>query len=153
MKTSHLIIGGVAVIGAVSYLGYKKVESLADTFDKMTIKPVGARNFKPSWGSLKFNLDVALHNPTAQDFAVNGMVATLKRLVMNYKGQFLGYADLNIDEISIPKFNTLVIRDLPITVGTGILIQNLLSVTSLDFNDLQITAVIEALGSEFTISQ
>lgn len=119
----------------------------------MTIAPAGVRNIKVSLTSITFNLDVALKNPTGQDFAVSGYVATLKRIIINYKGQFLGVADVNIDEIGVPKFNTLVIRDLPVVVATSALLQNIMTITSLDYKDLQITAVVEALGTEYTITQ
>lgn len=152
MKTKHLLIGGGVAIAALALYGYKKVVDLTATFDAMTIKPSSIRKIKLSWSSLNFNLDVRINNPTAQDFAVNGLVATLKSIVINYKGKYLGTAVVNIDEIMIPKFSSLVIRDLPIIIENSELLENIWTITDLTINDLTITAVVEVLGSEYTIS-
>lgn len=152
MKTKHLLIGGGVAIAALALYGYKKVVDLTATFDAMTIKPSSIRKIKLSWSSLTFNLDIRINNPTAQDFAVNGLVATLKSIVINYKGKYLGTAVVNIDEIMIPKFSSLVIRDLPIIIENSELLENIWTITDLTINDLTITAVVEVLGSEYTIS-
>lgn len=153
MKTKTLLIAGALAVAGFAIFSYNKVTNLIDIFSKMTIQPVGLRNLKVSFTAITFNLDIDLKNPTSQDFAVSGYVATLKRLVINYKGQFLGVADVNIDEVAVPKFNSLRIKDLPVVVAPKTLVQNIMTITSLDYKDLQITAVIEALGTEYTITQ
>lgn len=152
MKTKHLLIGGGVAIAALALYGYKKVVDLTATFDAMTIKPSSIRNPKLKWSSLTFDLDIRINNPTSQDFAVNGLVATLKSIVINYKGKFLGTAVVNIDEIMIPKFSSLVIRDLPILIENSVLLKNIWTITGLSVNDFTITGVVEVLGSEYTIS-
>lgn len=155
MKTKNIIITAGIAVTALALFGYKKVADLQYVFERMTITPSAVRNFKiANFGAtIKFDLDVKLTNPTSQAFAVNGMVATLRALKINYKGKHLGDAFVNIDEISIPPYNFLILKNLPVAVATTTLLDNLSTLTSINVNDLQVTAIIEALGTEYTITQ
>jgi len=162
MKTKNILITAGVAIGAIALLGYRKATNLQYVFERMTITPAGVRNVKlTNFGSLiKFELDVKLTNPTSQAFAVNGMVATLRALQISYKGKHFGDAFVNIDEISIPPYNSLVIKNLPVSVQTTTVLDSLSTISSvndlmniININDIKITAIIEALGTEYTITQ
>ncbi|WDO13049.1 hypothetical protein MH928_17220 [Flavobacterium sp. WW92] len=152
MKTKTILIGlGVAVVG-LAILGAAKVKNLADIFDKMSIKPVGIRKISfLNLSSTKFNLDVRLVNPTNQAFSVNGVVATLTRLVIYYKGKYLAEADLNISEIEVPANGSVVISDIPVTADNLAALEVLFDFGNLNMKNLEITATVSALGIEYQI--
>lgn len=153
MKTKTLLITAGIAIAGIALLGYKKVTDLQATFDRMSLYPVGVRNIKVGWLQTKLDIDVAFKNPTNMDFAVNGVVATLRRIYVNYKGKVLGVAEVNIDSISIPAYQTLVIKDLTVIASNPDLLQNVIALTSISLSDLQITAVVDVMGTEFTLTQ
>lgn len=153
MKTKTLLITAGIAIAGIAVLGYKKATDLQATFDKMSLYPVGVRNIKVGWLQTKLDIDVAFKNPTNMDFAVNGVIATLRRIYVNYKGKVLGVAEVNIDSISIPAYQTLVIKDLTVIASNPDLLQNVIALTSISLSDLQITAVVDVMGTEFTLTQ
>jgi hypothetical protein len=154
MKAKTVLLGiGVAVAG-LALVGWQKAKNLKDTFDMMSLVPVGIRKVDfISLTTTKLNVDIRLVNPTTQAFSINGVVATLKRLVVYYKGKYLGSADLNISAIDVPANGTALIKDIPVTVENLAAITVLLDLGNIDMKNLQITATIEALGSEYQITQ
>lgn len=153
MKTKTILItAGIAITG-LAILGYKKVTELQATFDKMTLYPVGVRNVKLGWLQTRLDIDVAFKNPTNMDFAVNGVVATLRRIYVNYKGKVLGVAEVNIDSITIPAYQTLVLKNLTVTVSNTDLLESAISLTEISLSDLQISAVVDVMGNEFILTQ
>jgi len=153
MKTKTILITAGLALAGIALIGYKKVTDLQATFDKMKLYPVGVRNIKIGWLQTKLDIDVAFKNPTNMDFAVNGVIATLRRIYVSYKGKTLGVAEVNIDSISIPAYQTLVIKNLTVIASNPDLLQNALSLTEISISDLQITAVVDVMGNEFTLTQ
>ncbi len=157
--TKNLILLGGALIAGSFLIGLEKVSKLTAIFDKMTIKPNSLpRNVRASLSQIKFNIDIILSNPTKEDFAVSGYVATLSQVVVYYKGTFLGVAQVAIDQISVPAYQTLVLKNIEIVVATTTILNNVSTLaTAMDnmtvnlLNDLEFVGVVEVLGSYYEI--
>ena len=151
-----LIVGGLIAAGSI-VLTTRKVTKLVAIFDKMTIKPSSfPRNIRLSFQQIRFNIDIVLANPTREDFAVSGYVATLTQVAVFYKDNFLGVANVSIDEISVPAYRTLILKDIDIAVATSTalnaipgLITQMQTMSFMD--DLKFTGVVEVLGSYYEI--
>ncbi|HEX8269756.1 MAG TPA: hypothetical protein VF581_07680 [Flavobacterium sp.] len=154
-----LIIGALILAGGVA-LGYKKVSNLMAIFEKMTIEPYSVpRNIRATWTQIDFNMDIILKNPTTHPFAVTGYVATLKQIMVYYKGTFLGVANLHLTEIAVPAYGSLVLPNVNIVVGTASLLSNAaalipemqtMSMNQL-YNDLTFRGLVDVLGTQYEI--
>lgn len=149
--TKKLLIGAGIFLTGLAVWGYYRAKRLKAVFDAMTIKPVRITNLKVTLTSITFNLDILLQNNTTEDFNVRGYSASLRRVLIYYKGQFLGQAVANITAISIPKLNQLVIHNLPVQVATVNILSNIMTITELRVEDLTIIAEVEALGRTYMI--
>lgn len=148
-----LLIVAVLAASIIAYGAYKAWQ-LKAIFDQMTIKPGGLpKNIKASLTNMRFELDVVLSNPTAEKFALTGYVATLKKVMVKYKGVYLGQANVNIDEIIVPDNSTAIIPNVPIDVATTALLDNLMVFTSGAFklSDFEIKGEVEVLGKIYQI--
>ncbi|HLF53533.1 hypothetical protein [Flavobacterium sp.] len=159
------VVKNLLIAGTIAFVGFaliaaEKAINLKAIFDQMTIKPNSLpKKFKfynpNSLGipqTVSFAIDILLTNPTGEDFAVSGYVATLKRVNVFYQGNFLGTANVNIDEVSVLSHNTLILHDIVVEVASGNILTNLSAITNLSMNDLVFTGIIEVLGNEYEIS-
>ena len=130
---------------------------LAAVFAKMTIAPNSLpKNFKISGQGITFDIDIILTNPTRADFSVSTYVATLKRILVYYKGELLGVAAVEISEIEVPNYNSLILKNVNISIpyGTVLLNQEQLRLEFANmtlFNHLSFSGVVEAMGTEYQI--
>lgn len=153
------MLGAGLILTGLLYGTYNRAKELAEIFSHMSISPASLpKNFKLKLTRIDFTIDIKLVNPTADDFAVSGYVATLKRVLVYYRGQLIGMANVNIDEISVPRQDTMILHDVPITLSTLDLAQNitallpqLQNLSTSTLNDLSFTGVIEAMGREYEI--
>jgi hypothetical protein len=152
-KVKYILISlGIIAVGT-SVIAANKIATLKNIFDKMTIVPVGISKLKINLTSISFLLDIKITNPTGDDFAISGFsVASLRKLNIFYKGNYLGSAAANITEISIPKQNELIIHDIPVEVATQAILQNIMTITNISINDITIEAVVSVAGNEYKIA-
>lgn len=162
MKTgTKIIITALAITGLVVWNEKKKYDHISDIFEKMTIKPYGApRNIKflnknilglPS--QIGFDIDVILENNSNYDLNVSGYVAVLKTIELFYKGVHLGNAIVDINEISIPNKNTLIVHDVKVIANTADIIGNISNFQNINVNDISINAIVSVLGYDHKIQQ
>lgn len=155
----NLLIAGALTLVGLSLLASEKIDNLIAIFDKMTIKPNSVpKNIKllnpNKFGipqTLSFDIDIILKNPTGEDFAASGYIADLTKVNVYYKEKFLGSANVNINEISVPKTDTLILYNIPIQVQTLNILSNAAAITNININDLIFTGTIEVLGIEYEI--
>ena len=147
-----LIASGIALAG-MAFLGYQKVQNLKSVFDRMTIRPSGLSNIKViGLSTLRFDLSIKITNPTNEAFSVSGIsLATFKRIMVYRKGEYLGMATINLGEIEIPAGQTIEIKNVPFEAATINVLKNLLTIESLSIDQLTMVAVVEVLGTEYTI--
>lgn len=151
-----LLVGGLFAAG-LSVLAYNKAKNLSGIFDQMTIRPHGIpKNIKINLTQITFDIDIVLNNPTGQDFAVSGYVATLSQVMVYFKGKFLGVANVLIDDISVPRYDSLVLKNIPVTVATSTILSNIMTIydqlqSTTAMSDIKFTAVVDVLGVNYEI--
>lgn len=158
MKTSSgLLIGGGLLIAGLAYGAWRKTQELSAIFEKMTIGPNSLpKRLKLNAQALTFEIDIIFTNPTRADFSLSGYLVTLKRVMVYYKGQLLGIAAVEITDLEVPNYNTLVLRNVRIAIPYNTILTNAESIMS-QLTDLKIISqlsfvgVVEALGVEYEI--
>lgn len=154
LKNTLYVAGGALVFSSI--VGFKKVSKIKTIFDAMEIKPdsYSKFDFNLSEAKIRFNLNVLLSNKTNEDLYVTGVsVATLKQIQLYYKGAFIGTANVNISEISIPANKLLLIKNIPIEVQAVNVLQNIKSLINFDINLLTVNGIIEVLGITYVIGE
>lgn len=152
MTTTKKIIIGLGAFFALTLLyGYNKVVELKAIFDKMTIEPYKFTNIKIDFTKVTIVMDFLLANPSKQDFAVSGYVATLTKVKVFYKNIFFGIANINMDEVSVEAEHSIIIHDISIVLPIKKLVDNLESVLDFDEKHLSFIGIIEVAGNEFEI--
>ena len=155
MKTKTILLAAGAVIVGSSIIAYNKTQRLIQIFDKMTIKPASLpKKVKINLQTISFNIDIMLTNPTGEDFAVSGGIATLRQIAIYFKGQLLGYAQTNITTVSIPSYDKIIIHDIPVTFATINLVEVAggAGIPNADMlNQFVYQGTIEVLGQYITV--
>lgn len=154
MKTKTILVTAAAALVGAGILAYNKTQRLIAIFDKMTIKPASLpKKIKIGLLEVSFDIDVALSNPTGEDFAVTGGVATLRKLAVYYKGQFLAVADTNVQSVSVPSYDKMILHDITVVVPTTQLLAVIgsQSLSNISVNDITVVGTIEVLGTYITV--
>lgn len=157
----NLLIAGTLGIIAFGLMASDKIDQLTAIFGQMTIKPNSLpKNIRFSNPNvlgipktLSFDIDIILKNPTAEDFAVSGYVATLTNVNVYFKGKMLGNAAVNIDEVSVPSNDTMILHDINIKVEALDILQNATAFQNINVNDLTFTGTIDVLGIAYEVGQ
>lgn len=153
MKTStKIIIGIVAVVAAIAFFGYKKYQKMQSIFEKITIELAGIKDLKITSQFIGFNASVKFTNSSNEDFSFKGYIVSLKQLNFYYKGKYIGKAIPNLEEIYIPKYNELVVENIPVIIPFGTVFSNLSEITTFNSNYLTSEAVVSVAGYEFLIN-
>ena len=153
-----LIVGGLVLVGYL-IITAEKLMKMKAIFEQMTLKPFSLpRNIKfinrNNFGiptTISFDIDVKMENPTGDDFAVSGQIATLKKINMFYDGNFLGIANTNIIEVSVPNHNELILHNINVEVAISNALNNVAELMNMDMNKITITGVIDVLGVNYDI--
>lgn len=147
-----ILIGAIVLIGLIAIYGYNKAVAMKAVFDKIIIKPNSLpRNIKINLNTVEFIIDILLQNPSSDDFAVSGYVATLTKINVFYKNNFIGQSVVNIDEISVPAKDTLVLHDIQVVLQVDNLLSYAADFLQPNINDFSFTGVVSVLGNEYEI--
>lgn len=153
--TKNILIIAALLFGGVAVFGYKKVNQLKSIFDKMTLMPTKIHSVDFNWTrGLRFVMDLTIKNPTNQDFYATGLgMADLTRVEINYKGQYLATADLKgINQLEIAAQDSMTITGIEVNVPAMALLPFASTFTANNFmNDIKITGIVTAFGSEYEI--
>jgi hypothetical protein len=148
-----LIASGILIAGGL-YFGYRKIKKIQGIFEKMTIEPFGVSNVNISLSRIVFNLDVKLTNPTNDDLFVTGSaVADLKRVTIYYKGSYMATANVELNEVSIPKNDVLVVHNIPVVADTKNILVNAVSLLNFKVADITVKGIVSVLGNEYVIGE
>jgi len=153
-----LIAGGLVLVGYL-IITAEKLMKMKAIFEQMTLAPFSLpRNIKfinpNSFGiptTITFDIDVKMENPTGSDFAVSGQIATLKKINLFYDGNFLGIANTNIIEVSVPNHNSMILHNINVEVAISNALNNSAALMNMDINKITITGVIDVLGVNYDI--
>ncbi len=147
-----IVIGIIAIVVLIAIYGYKKATDLYEIFSKITIKPNSIpKSIKINLDTLSFKIDIIMLNPSVDDFAVTGYIATLNKVKIFYKQKYLGESDVNIYEISVPGKGQLILHDIPVVLPIDNILSNAIDFLNLNMNDLTFTGIIDVAGNEFEI--
>lgn len=158
MKTNRVLLGIGLILAGLAWGTYRKGQELAGIFEKMIIGPNSLpKSLSVSGGRLKFNIDILFTNPSRADFSVSGYGVTLKRVMVYLKGEMIGVADVEISELEVPNYNTLVLPNVGIDIPLSTFVQNLSSLANVfataNLADLAFVGVVEVLGVEYEIGR
>lgn len=152
MKTKHILLAvGTAFAGLMVY-AYKRVTETKAIMQQMDIWPSDISNIAAGLTWFRFNISFKIENPTDADFSVSGLgLITVKRIMVYRKGRYLGMSEVNISDIEIPAKTTREIKHIPFKIETANVLRNILTIESFSLEELRIVAVLEVLGSEYTL--
>lgn len=150
------ILGVAAVaVGGSLYFGKNKYDGYQQVLQNLEINLKGIKGVKFSGGSIIFNCDVEILNPTNVAVNVPGKQLVVKNLhFYTPKGVYLGVANPNVSEISLPANGKRLITNIPVTLSLSSIGNSLSEILDIVSNTdlLQITADLEAFGKSFTVN-
>lgn len=157
MKRIWIVSGLLAV--AAGIWGLNKVDKLKYAFDNMTIDQYGYPKdidlVEPfsAGGKLRFKTSIILRNRSYEEFALDGgVIASLKRLAFIYRGQTIGYANVDISVINVPAVGQTIIDGIPVEIPTQNILTNIANIAGM-IQEFKIVGYIEVLGTEYLIGQ
>ena len=154
LRVKHVVIG-LSILGFGAIYIKERVRKLSEIMVKLIPVPTGIRNIRLEKFTLKFNLDVTLHNPTKEAFNPNGIIVTVKRLdIKDKNGILIGKVNINKTSVNIPAGGKYTLKDLVVeidTYGNLLNIANLAKIKSIA--DIKADVVIGVLGTEYIIPQ
>lgn len=152
IRAKHIVITG-ALLG-IGVLWYKrKLCKWKETMKKLKALPTGIKNFDINFKRMRFNLDVTIYNPTSDNFSPDGVLATVKRIILKDKtAKRIATITVNKTFLSIPAKGKHVLKDLIVEIP---ILENLSNWQSLSqirsLKDIQTETIIGVLGNEYSI--
>ncbi len=143
----QIVIGTLALAG-VGLLIKNKVNKWREILPQLKAFPTEFKNLNINWERVTFDIDITIFNPTREAFNPDGIIAQLDRLEISTKGKKLATLQVKKSHISIPAEGKFLLKDLRVTVPIA-QIGNIRGITSYD--DIDVTAVMNVLGEEYTI--
>ncbi len=148
--TTKILIAGAVLTGLYVY-GKSKIDSWKSILPKLKAIPTGIANIRFEGGKLKFNLDVTIYNPTAQDFNPD-LITTLKRVIItDNQGVQVFQIGVNKSNLYVPAGSRETLKGLAVEIPIASNLENLQTLLSLKASDLKARGVITVLGSEYYI--
>lgn len=152
IRAKHIVITGALLgIGALWYSS--KLNKWKETMKKLKALPTGIRNFDINFKRMRFNLDVTIYNPTNDNFSPDGVIASVKRIILKDKtAKRIATITVNKSFQSIPAKGKHVLKDLIVEIPILENVsnwQNLIQIKSI--NDIQTETILGVLGKEYSI--
>jgi hypothetical protein len=152
IRAKHIVITGALLgIGALWYTS--KLNKWKETMKKLKALPTGIRNFDINFKRMCFNLDVTIYNPTGDNFNPDGVVATVKRIILKDKtAKRIATITVNKSFLSIPAKGKHILKDLIVEIPILENISNWQSLSQIrSVNDIQTETILGVLGKEYSI--
>lgn len=129
MKTqTKVILGGIAALAVygVAYVANRKKRAL-EIANSIKITPRSVKNIKVDWqsGILTAKIDLQMRNMTEKNVGISSDGIALKKIMFYKQTQYLGEVVINRSGISIPAFEAVMLKDIPIQVELGNLVSQL----------------------------
>ena len=152
IRAKHIVITGALLgIGALWYSS--KLNKWKETMKKLKALPTGIRNFDINFKRMRFNLDVTIYNPTNDNFSPDGVIASVKRIILKDKtAKRIATITVNKSFLSIRAKGKHVLKDLIVEIPILENVsnwQNLIQIKSI--NDIQTETILGVLGKEYSI--
>lgn len=152
IRAKHIVITGALLgIGALWYTS--KLNKWKETMKKLKALPTGIRNFDINFKRMRFNLDVTIYNPTGDNFSPDGVIATVKRIILKDKtAKRIATITVNKSFLYIPAKGKHVLKDLIVEIPILENISNWQSLSQIrSVNDIQTETILGVLGKEYSI--
>lgn len=156
IRAKHIVIG-LGLLTAIGYFVKTKVSNWKILLPKMKAYPTGLRNLK--WqlggglgGTLAFDIDITIFNPTNQNFTPDGLLAILDRVEITAFEDRTTIAEIDIKQgyLDIPANGNYVLKNKRVSVPVNLSILDILRrIKSPD--DLNATPIMKVLGTEYRI--
>lgn len=156
IKAKHIVIT-LGLLAAVGYFVKTKVSNWKILLPKLKAYPTGLRNLK--WqlggglgGTLSFDIDITIFNPTNQNFTPDGLLAILDRVEITAFENKTPIAELDIKQgyLNIPANGNYELRNKRVSVPINLSILDIIrQIKSPD--DLNATPIMKVLGTEYKI--
>lgn len=156
IKAKHIVIT-LGLLAAVGYFVKTKVSNWKILLPKLKAYPTGLRNLK--WqiggglgGTLIFDIDITIFNPTNQNFTPDGLLAILDRVEITAFENRTPIAELDIKQgyLNIPANGNYVLRNKRVSVPINLSILDIIrQIKSPD--DLNASPIMKVLGTEYKI--
>lgn len=155
ISTSQKVVLGLSFLALLGAYGKKKYDDYSDVIKALSFKISDISNVNIKGLSLFFDIAIKFHNPTNNDFYLNGLgFISIKKVKVFRKGVFVGEANSDVTKIEIPAFGFTTLEG--ITIETKYLtflseLSNLASLT--EIKDYTLIIFVEALGQTYEIEQ
>jgi hypothetical protein len=152
IRAKHIVITGTLLgIGVLWYSS--KLNKWKETMKKLKALPTGIRNFDINFKRMRFNLDVTIYNPTSDNFSPDGVVATVKRIILKDKtAKRIATITVNKSFLSIPAKEKHILKNLIVEIPILENISNWQNLSQIrSVNDIQTETILGVLGKEYSI--
>jgi len=150
-----LILGAAAIAaGGFIYFGKGKYDQYNSVLGNLSFKIKNIKKVKIVNGSITFDSDIEIQNPSNIGIDVPGKMVAIKNIhFYSQQGTYLGIATPNISDIQIPANGIRLITNIPVNVSLQTLGSSFTEIIGIVSNpdNLHITADIEVFGKSFTV--
>lgn len=147
MSIKYIVIG-LTALTTVGLLIKKKVNNWRELITQLQAFPSAFSKLDINFTRIQFVIDVTIFNPTKDSFNPDGIIAQLDRLEIDVKGKNIATVTIKKNGVQIPANGKFILKDLLVTVPT----QNILYAKDIrSYNDINIKAIVNVLGEEYTI--
>ncbi len=150
---NKLLIATGLLFGSLTAFGVSKYVQIKSAVNKLDTKIISIKDLSIKSGKAFFNLTLGLENNTGTDIYINGVLFKITRVfIYDTKGKLLGEAGTDLSEIEINNTESLILKDIPVTIaitdGLNLLFSSGFQITK---EDIVAKAQIEGLGYTFII--
>lgn len=149
---TKVALGLVALTVGVIY-SKNEAERIKTHFDNIKIIPAWLSDLSLKWNNgfpvLHFKVDFKFINPLPEPFIMNGLFATLKRIIIyDGTGKALGVSTPNIGRLAIPANGVATLPKVPFMLDAKLLLKNILDYKNIKLDSFKFESIISILGTE-----
>ncbi len=137
-----------ALLAGFGLLLKSKVNKWREILPQLKAFPTEFKNLDINWERIAFNIDITIFNPTKSAFSPDGIMAQLDRLEISTKGKKIATLEVKKSSIDIPAEGNFILKDLRVNLPLS-QVANIKNIRSYD--DIDVKAIINILGEEYTI--
>jgi hypothetical protein len=156
MKTKHIIIGGIAVVGLGLLYSFKKaqdksIEQLSNL--KIKFKSASGISIKLMEWLLTFKISIEIANPSNEDIGGVASLFALKRVEFSQNGVYYGAAEINT-QLFMKAGEVRTVENIPVTLSiSGIfdLVKSMIGSGAKITDIFDLVYVLQYKGTEYRL--
>ncbi len=156
-KVTKIVLASGLILAGVTWYGRKKYIAAKKVLSQLQLGVNKIKNFNFDFPNIKFDIDLALKNPTSIDFGatLTSSINIRKVRIFDDRGNPLGVADANIYKINLPATSQSIINIQNVVVNLSNLLNdlevNINNYMANDFSSLKFKIDVEAFGKMITL--